>query len=74
MGLFSKKNQFQRLLETVEDSFDAPPRNQVERRGFGPGKALKASLIAAVGLAGLTAGSAGISSLRRRREGASDDS
>lgn len=33
------------------------------------GRALKAGLVAG-GLAGLTAGSAGISSLRRRREGA----
>jgi hypothetical protein len=36
-------------------------------------KALKAGLIAG-GLAGLTAGSAGISSLRRRKEGARDGS
>jgi hypothetical protein len=36
-------------------------------------KALKAGLIAS-GVAGLTAGSAGISSLRRRTEGATDDS
>ena len=37
------------------------------------GRALKAGLVAG-GLAGLTAGSAGISSLRRRREGAAGDS
>ena len=37
-------------------------------------KALKAGLVAAGGLAGLTAGSAGISSLRRRQEGAADNS
>jgi hypothetical protein len=37
------------------------------------GRALKAGLVAG-GLAGLTAGSAGISSLRRRKEGAADDS
>jgi hypothetical protein len=37
------------------------------------GRALKAGLVAG-GLAGLTAGSAGISSLRRRREGAAGNS
>ena len=74
MGLFSKKNQLQRLLETVEDSFDGPTRAEVRRRGVRPGKALKASLFAAGGLAALTAGSAGITSLRRRMEGARDDS
>ena len=42
--------------------------------GVSSGKALKTGLIAAGGLAGLTAGSAGISSLRRRKEGARDDS
>jgi hypothetical protein len=36
-------------------------------------KAVKAGLVAG-GLVGLTAGSAGISSLRRRKEGARDDS
>jgi hypothetical protein len=39
----------------------------------GSGKALKAGLITAGGLAALTAGSAGISSLRQRQwEGATD--
>lgn len=74
MGLFSKKNQLQRLLETVEDSFDGPTNAEGRRRGVRPGKALKASLFAAGGLAALTAGSAGITSLRRRMEGARDDS
>ena len=40
----------------------------------GAGRAVKAGLIAAGGLAGLTAGSAGISSLRRRIEGTTDES
>jgi hypothetical protein len=43
------------------------------RDGSTKGKVLKASLIAG-GLAVLTAGSAGISSLRRREKGARDDS
>jgi hypothetical protein len=84
MRLFNRKSQLQRLLENVNDSLDAlsgikfdPPS------GDGAGKALKAALPKdkarkagwiAGGLAGLTAGSAGISSLRRRREGARDGS
>lgn len=43
------------------------------KAGLPEGKGLKAGLIAG-GLAGLAAGSAGISSLRRRTEGARDDS
>lgn len=75
MRLFNRKNQLQRLLETLGDSLDVPSRGiKSSLPDVGSGKALKAGLIAAGGLAGLTAGSAGISSLRRRREGAGDDS
>ena len=81
MRLFNRKSRFERFLDTANDSLerlaglatagsmgsgklkDAVPRD----------KARKAGLIAG-GLAGLTAGSAGISSLRRRLEGARDDS
>ena len=70
MRLLNRKNQVQRLLDTVGDSIDVPS----SLPSGPPGKAVKAGLIAAGGLAGLTAGSAGISSLRRKREGASDDS
>ena len=84
MRLFNRKSQLQRLLENLNDSLDAlsgvkfdPPS------GGGASKALKAALPKdkarkagwiAGGLAGLTAGSAGISSLRRRQGGARDDS
>lgn len=68
MRLLNRKNQVQRLLDTVNGSLEVPSTLT------SPPKAVKASLIAAGGLAGLTAGSAGISSLRRKREGASDDS
>jgi hypothetical protein len=83
--LFNRKSQLQRLLETVNDVLDVPGGRRLSLPGGlgSPGKtlkdavptdkALKAGLIAG-GLAGLTAGSAGISSLRRRREGARDDS
>ena len=63
----------QRLLDSVGDSIDVPS-GITKLPGGGAGKALKAGLIAAGGLVGLTAGSAGISSLRRQREGATDDS
>jgi hypothetical protein len=73
MRIFNRKSQLQRLIDTVNDSLDVPSGMKFDLPGGGSGKALKAGLMAAGGLAGLTAGSAGISSLRRR-EGASDDS
>ncbi len=48
------------------------PRHAI-KPGLPQGNALKAGVVAG-GLAGLAAGSAGISSLRRRNEGARDDS
>ena len=84
MRLFNRKSQLQRLLENVNDSLDALSAIKFDTpSGGGAGKALKAALPTdkarkagwiAGGLAGLTAGSAGISSLRRRKEGARDDS
>lgn len=84
MRLFNRKSQLQRLLETVNDTFDTSRGIKLGvPGGMGSGKALKDALpndkamkagLIAGGLAGLTAGSAGISSLRRRREGARDDS
>lgn len=73
MRLFKRKNQFERLLDAVDDVLDDIPDGIKDLPKGGSGKALKAGLIAA-GVAGLTAGSAGISSLRRRKEGARDDS
>jgi hypothetical protein len=64
---FSRKSQSDRLLETVNDSLDALSE------GLTKSRILKGGLVAG-GLAGLTAGSAAISSLRRRKEAASDDS
>ena len=84
MRLFNRKSQLQRLLENVNDSLDALSGIKIETpAGSGPAKALKAALPKdkarkagwiAGGLAGLTAGSAGISSLRRHKEGARDGS
>ena len=61
MRLFKRKSQVQRLLSRIDDSLPDRPS----------GRTLKASLIAAGGLTGLTVGSARISSLRRRIEGES---
>lgn len=83
MRLLNRKSRLQRLLDNVSDSLDVP--NKVKsglpdigsanplKGGLDQGKALKAALIAG-GLAGLTAASAGVSSLRRRTEGPRDDS
>jgi hypothetical protein len=72
MRLFNRKSQLQRLLETVNDTLDTSSWKSVELPGSA--KALKTGLIAAGGVAGLTAASAGISSMRRRAEGARRDS
>lgn len=83
MRIFHRKSPAQRLLESAIDAL-APQRGI---KGRLPGvdstgrlkdavskdTAAKAGVVAG-GLAGLTAASAGISSIRRRREGARDDS
>lgn len=63
MRFFSRKSGRERLLGTVSDSL------QEMSSGLSKGRLAKVGLIAG-GLAGLTAGSAGVSSLRRRKEGA----
>jgi hypothetical protein len=63
------KSTTQRLVDTVTGSLRTP-----KVKKLGSGKARKAGLIAAGSVAGLTAGSAGISSLRRRSERANEDS
>jgi hypothetical protein len=74
MRLFNRKSPLQRLLDTVNDSLDASTSGIKSRLPSGDSaKTLKAGLIAAGSLAGLTAASAGISSLRRRSEGARDE-
>ena len=82
MRLFNRKSKFERFLETVNDSLESVT-GFAAAGSVGSGKALKDALpkdtarkagLIAGGIAGLTAGSAGISSLRRRLEGARDDS
>jgi hypothetical protein len=71
--LFKRKSQRQRLLAKVNDSLAAPAK-KLRLPDRLSDKTVKTGLIAAGGLTGLTAGSAGISSLRRRTEGPRDDS
>jgi hypothetical protein len=82
MRLFTRKSRFERFLETVNDSLEelggvaaagGVSSGKALKDVVPKGKARKAGLIAG-GLAGLTAGSAGISSLRRRLEGTRNDS
>ncbi|HEX7292204.1 MAG TPA: hypothetical protein VF250_13855 [Conexibacter sp.] len=73
MRLLRRKSWTQRALDTLEDSLVEPIEKTV-RLPRPSGKAVKAGLIAAGGLTGLTAGSAGVSSLRRRAEGSPDGS
>ena len=61
MKVFTKKSEPEQLLETVNNSLHALSENSTKS------KLMKLGLIA-VSLAGLTAGSAAISSLRRRTE------
>lgn len=58
MGIFKRKSERERLIDSLGELRD----------GLTKSRLLKAGLIAG-GVAGLTAGSAGISSLRRRNEG-----
>jgi len=62
MRLFQRKSEPERLLETVNDSLGAVSG------GVSRSTLVKAGLIAG-GLAALTAGSAAISSVRRRMDG-----
>jgi hypothetical protein len=67
MRFLSRKSEPERLLDTVSSSLDGLTDSLTKRT------VVKAGLIAG-GVAGLTAASAGISSLRRRLEGVRGDS
>ena len=69
-----KKSRMERILQTLGDSLDAATDAKVSVPAVSSSKTRRAGLIAAVSAVGLTAGSAGISSLRRRSESARDDS
>jgi hypothetical protein len=74
MHIFKRKSRRQRLLATAADHLPAPIGRKRALPGRPSDKTVKVGLITAGGLTGLTAGSAGISTLRRRIEGAGDDS
>jgi hypothetical protein len=64
--------RLQRLRKTVTKSLEMPSGIKPGMPKVGSRKPLKTGLIAAGALAALTAGSAGISSLRRQSEGTTD--
>jgi hypothetical protein len=66
MRLFGRKSESERLLESIRGPLDALSGPLTKAR------LLRAGLVAG-GVAGLAAGSAGISALRRRIEGAGEN-
>jgi hypothetical protein len=66
---FNRKSAPQRLVESVEDAISKPIGRKVKLPDPPSGKAMRTGLLALAGAMGLTAGSAGVSSLRRRAEG-----
>ena len=65
-----KKSWTERMVQTLGDSLDAATDAKLSAPDMSSSKTRRAGLIAAVSAIGLTAGSAGISSLRRRSESA----
>jgi hypothetical protein len=69
-----KKSPLERMLRTLGGSLDAATDATLSVPDVSSSKARRTGLIAAVSAVGLTAGSACISSLRRRSEARRDDS
>lgn len=66
---FRRKSTLQRFVDSVSDQLgDATSHVKSDLHAMGSGKAVKTGLITAGGVAGLTAGSAAISSLRHRMD------
>ncbi|MEP6953025.1 MAG: hypothetical protein ABI950_03045 [Solirubrobacteraceae bacterium] len=75
MGLIHRKSRTQQVLETVASGIEAANRSDlVPKQRAGIGSRMKTGVVAVGGLAGLTAASAAISSLRKSSQGASSDS
>jgi hypothetical protein len=72
--LFRRKSPLQRFVDTVSDQLDAASGVKPDLREVSSRKPVKTGLIAAGSVAGLTAGSAAISSLRHRSDRGRDDS
>lgn len=72
---FRRKSTLQRVVESVSDQLgDAASHVKPDLHAVGSNKAVKTGLITAGGVAGLTAGSAAISSLRHRTNQEQGDS
>jgi hypothetical protein len=72
---FRRKSTLQRVVDSVTDQLeDAASHVTPDLHAMNSNKAVKTGLITAGGVAGLTAGSAVISSLRRRTDRERDDS
>lgn len=84
MKMFNRKSRVQRLGDSVKHALDPSGTNLGVSGAGSAGKALKDALpdkdkamkagLVAGGITALTAASAGISSLRRRQQGARDNS
>jgi len=66
---FKRKSTSERIVASLEGALAKPLGTKVKLPSPPSGKALRAGGLTLAGLMGLTAGSAGISSLRRRAEG-----
>jgi hypothetical protein len=71
--ILSRKSKLPGPLDKISDLLGAPGRINSSLRRVSSDNARKAGLLASA-LTALTAGSAGVSSLRRRNEGARDNS
>jgi hypothetical protein len=72
---FNRKSPLQRFLDSLDDSLGAAgDLTSSLPSGVRSSKAAKVGLVAASGVAGLTAASAGISTVRRHLEGTHDAS
>jgi hypothetical protein len=71
---FTRKSTLQRFVDTISDQVEAATGVSPDLREVSSRKPVKTGLIAAGSLAGLTAGSAAISSVRHRVDRGRDDS
>jgi hypothetical protein len=71
---FKRKTTLQRFLDTIGDQLESATDVKPDLSAVGSRKGVKTGLIAAGSVAGLTAVSAGLSSLRDRIERGRDDS
>ena len=71
---FKRKSTLQRVADSIGEQLAAAGNVTHDLPSVGSSKAVKRGLIAAGSVAGLTAGSAAISSLRHRADPGRDDS